>query len=79
LEIFLTDGHKFNGTNLFLGNLLEDKILFCNNYGEDDSKYEILKDSNQIYSVANGKISENWEKEKLGKRLIQGIFDRFGE
>jgi hypothetical protein len=30
-----------------------------------------------IFSVANGKMEENWEKEKLGKTMLSSIFAAF--
>jgi hypothetical protein len=37
----------------------------------------LLNDPSIIYSVANGKLDENWDKEKLGRILLNKCFNYF--
>lgn len=73
LDLFLKEGHSFNGTNLFLSNVRLDEMKFASNYSNE---VQSRGGDNEMVSVANGKIDELWGKEKLGKQMINNILDK---
>lgn len=61
LEVFLKEGEKFNGVNLWLGNINENnEIVFAHNQKEGEN-FTII-DSNEVYGFGNGDASEEWFK-----------------
>lgn len=69
LEVFLKEGDKFNGTNLWLGNIHENnEIVFANN--QKGSENFTIIDSTEVHGYGNGEAKEEWFKQKLGKKLI---------
>ncbi len=61
LEVFLKEGEKFNGVNLWLGNISENnEIVFAHN--QKGSENFTIIDSNEVYGFGNGDAHEEWFK-----------------
>lgn len=62
LAIFLTEGDKFNGTNLWLGNIYDDnlRLIFAHNQ-EAEEKFKVIENMDSV-AFSNGRISEEWFK-----------------
>ena len=71
MALFLEQPLKFNGTNLFLGNMRSSSLFFAHNQSSSPFLQELRPAS--WLSFANGKAGAEWEKEKLGKRLLDKV------
>lgn len=74
----MDEGQKFNGTNIWLSNLLnvdESMVIFAHNQ-QDQASLTVL-DDDKFYSFGNGDVGDEWEKQKLIKYLVQHAFDVF--
>ena len=70
LDRFLKEGAKFNGTNLWLGNVLTKDLVFAHNQ-EAVGYFETAAAGG---SFANGRVGEPWFKQTLGIKLIDEAF-----
>lgn len=69
LEVFLKEGEKFNGTNIWMGNIHQNnEIVFSHNQKNEENF--IIIDSDEIHGYGNGQAHEEWFKQKLGKKMI---------
>lgn len=77
LEFFLEEGDKFNGSNIFLSNILEENcpIVFANNQPDTDH-LQVINDDD-IHSFGNGDLSDQWPKQKLLEDLVEHAFSVF--
>lgn len=65
LETFINEGEKFNGTNLWLSNLIQsdqkgEMVFFAHNQ-RNNTNYGVL-DQEKFYAFGNGEADEEWEK-----------------
>lgn len=74
LDRFLSDGHLFNGTNIWLGNLFDGSLVFAHNQVPVGGKLEPVEDGETV-AFANGRIGDKWFKQRLGRRLIDRAFE----
>ena len=64
LSTFLEEGDKFNGTNIWLGNIHGD-LVFAHNQESDITNFRVQMCEETI-AFGNGRCSETWFKQKLG-------------
>jgi hypothetical protein len=65
LNTFLSEGDKFNGVNLWLGNLLSENTFFAHNQDENLPHFSVLEPGISLI-YGNGHCSETWFKQHLG-------------
>lgn len=74
LERFLSEGHRFNGTNIWLGNVSDGDLVFAHNQVPSGGKIEPVKDGETV-TFANGRVGDEWFKQRLGRRLMDRAFE----
>ena len=74
LQPFLQNGAEFNGTTVCMGSLNE--LYVAHNYTDEECHIQQV-DTAHLSSFSNGKLNDNWGKERLGKQLIASIFSYY--
>ncbi len=72
----MDEGEKFNGTNIWVGNLIENHdVVFAHNQNKFNNFQLLNKDT--MYASGNGDLDDEWEKQKLIKTLTSHAFSVF--
>ena len=71
--------YRCGGGDYYTETYQEPGVSFSFGNGYYDSSWEVqqLGNIDNIYSIANGTLTDKWEKEKLGKELIDKVFQQY--